>query len=281
MGGLCDSIFRGKLDADKIVENINKLFQGMVIRKLKIDEIKEKVRSQVVSGNITDVNGLKKLLEDEILNSEYTKTCKELVIEAMDDAEKNYNDKTLPLLSLLFLSDSNKDNFLSAFKAVNLAKRGQSVGNDIKNVVNAGKQGGIFAGIASGIGAIKNVSGAVQQAANPNIVRKGELKTLMSYYINFLTLLPVNLLAKHNEGIPMKGYFIKVLNSAFNKDVQTRFVEDTLFTQYKNQEEINVDDFFANHYLTLKEDNNLRKGLVSNYISNLTPAEIIKIVSGN
>lgn len=281
MGSLCDSIFRGKLDADKIVENINKLFQGMIIRKLNIDQIKENVRSRVVSGQITDVQGLEKLLREEILNSEYTKTCQELVGEAMQDAQRNYNDQTLPLLSLLFLSDSNKDNFLNAFKAVNLAKRGQSVGNDIKNVVNAGKQGGIFAGIASGIGAIKNVTGAVHQAANPNMVRRDELKTLMSYYINFLTLLPVNLLAKHNEGLPMKGYFVKVLNDAFNKDVQTRFVENTLFVNYNNQEEINVDDFFNNHYLTLKNDNGLRRGLVASYIENLSPQDIIKIVSGN
>ena len=103
MGSLCDSIFRGKLDADKIVENINKLFQGMIIRKLNIDQIKENVRSRVVSGQITDVQGLEKLLREEILNSEYTKTCQELVGEAMQDAQRNYNDQTLPLLCLLFL----------------------------------------------------------------------------------------------------------------------------------------------------------------------------------
>ena len=125
MGGLCDSIFRGKLDADQIVANINKLFQGMVIRRFSIDQIKEKVRSRLASGQITDLNGLKQLLDEEIINSEYTKTCQELVSEAMKDAQANYNDQTLPLLSLLFLSDSSQDNFLSAFKAVSLAKKGK------------------------------------------------------------------------------------------------------------------------------------------------------------
>ena len=281
MGGLCDSIFRGKLDADQIVANINKLFQGMLIRKLSIDQIKEKISSRVASGQITDLNGLKQFLDEEIINSEYTKTCQELVGEAMQDAQTNYNDQTLPLLSLLFLSDSNKDNFLSAFKAVSLAKKGQSAANNIQNVVSAGKQGGIFAGIASGMNAIKSVASAAHQAANPNLIRRDELKTLMRYYINFLTLLPVNLLAKHGEGIPMKGYFAKVLNEAFNKDVQNRFVEDTLFVNYNNQEEINVEEFFGSHYLTLKNDNDLRKGLVNNYISNLSPAQIVQIVSGN
>ena len=281
MGILCDSLTRGRLNADQIVENINKFFQGMLIRQIGVDQITEKVRSRVASGQVADIEGWKTFINDEIYNSEYGKTSRELVGEAMQDAKANYNDQTLPLLALLFLTNSDRDNFLSAFKAVNLAKRGQSAGNDIRNVVNAGKQGGILAGIASGLGAIKNVQGAVHQAANPSLVRREDLKNLMSYYINFLTLLPVNLLAKHNEGIPMKGYFTKVLNNAFNKNVQNNYVEQTLFSNYNNQEEINVEQFFGDHYLTLKNDNGLRKGLVTNYINGLSPTDIIQIISGN
>ena len=281
MGILCDSLTRGRLNADQIVENINKFFQGMLIRQIGVDEIKEKIRTRVASGQVADIEGWKTFINDEIYNSEYGKTSRELVGEAMQDAKANYNDQTLPLLALLFLTNSDRDNFLNAFKAVNLAKRGQSAGNDIRNVVNAGRQGGILAGIATGLGAIKNVQGAVHQAANPSLVRREDLKNLMSYYVNFLTLLPVNILAKHNEGIPMKGYFIKVLNNAFNKNVQNNYVEQTLFSNYNNQEEINVEQFFGDHYLTLKNDNGLRKGLVTNYINSLSPTDIIKIISGN
>ena len=281
MGILCDSLTRGRLNADQIVENINKFFQGMLIRQIGVDEIKEKIRTRVASGQVADIEGWKTFINDEIYNSEYGKTSRELVGEAMQDAKANYNDQTLPLLSLLFLTNSDKDTFLSAFKAVNLAKRGQTAGNDIRNVVNAGKQGGILAGIASGLGAIRNVQGAVHQAANPSIIRREDLRNLMSYYVNFLTLLPVNILAKHNEGIPMKGYFTKVLNNAFNKNVQNNYVEQTLFANYNNQEEINVDQFFGDHYLNLKNDNGLRKGLVTNYISGLSPTDIYKIISGN
>ena len=103
----------------------------------------------------------------------------------------------------------------------------------------------------------------------------------MCVYVNFLTLLPVNLLAKYGEGVKMKGYFVTVLNNAFNKNVQTRFVEDTLFQNYNGQEEINVDNFFGDHYLTLKNDDGLRKGLVTSYISNLSPADIIKLMAGD
>lgn len=281
MGMLCDSITRGRLNSDQIVENINKLFQGMLIRQFGVDQIKEKVRSRIASGQVADIEGWKTFINDEIYNSEYGQTSRALVSEAMQDAKANYNDQTLPLLSLLLLANSDKQNFISAFKAVNLAKRGQDVGSNIQNVVNAGRQGGLLAGLASGFGAIQNVTGAMHQAANPSLIRRDDLKNLMSYHVNFLTLLPVNLLAKHNEGIPMKGYFITVLNNAFNKNVQTRFVEDTLFANYNNQEEINVDQFFEDHYLNLKNDNGLRKGLVDNYINNLSPTDIIKLISGD
>ena len=281
MGMLCESLTRGRLDADQIVENINKLFRGMLIRQFGVDQITEKVRSRVVSGQVADIEGWKNFLNDEIYNSEYGQTSRALVQDAMQDAKANYNDQTLPLLSLLFLANSDRDNFLSAFKAVNLAKRAQSAGNDIRNVINAGQQGGILGGLAAGFGAMKNITGAAHQAANPSMVRREDLKNLMSYYVNFLTLLPVNLLAKYGEGVKMKGYFVTVLNNAFNKNVQSRFVEDTLFQNYNGQEEINVDNFFGDHYLTLKNDDGLRKGLVTSYISNLSPADIIKLMAGD
>jgi hypothetical protein len=280
MGVLCETVTRGRLNSDQIVENINKLFQGMLIRQFGVDQIKEKVKSRISSGQVTDIEGWKTFLNDEIYNSEYGQTSRALVNEAMQDARTNYNDQTLPLLSLLFLANSDQNNFVNAFRAVNLAKRGQSVGVDIQNVLNTGKQGGILAGITSGLGMINNVTGVMHQAVNPNLIRREDLKNLMSYHVNFLTLLPVNLLAQHNEGLPMKNYYIPVLNKAFNKNVQDRFVEDSLFAKYNNQEEIDVQQFFGDNYSTLKNDNMLRKGLVDNYINNLTPNDIIKILSG-
>jgi len=280
MGVLCESITRGRLNADQIVENINKLFQGMLIRQFGIDQISEKVKARVASGQAADIEGWKNFLKDEIYNTEYGQTSRALVNDAMQDAKANYNDQTLPLLSLLFLSNSDKDTFVNAFKAVNLARRAQSTGNDIKNVVNAGMQGGLLAGIASGLNVIKNVTGTVHQAVNPSLIRKDDLRNLLSYHVNFLTLLPVNILAKHNEGIPMKGYFTTVLNNAFNKNVQNTFVDSNLFSNYNNQDEINVEQFFGDHYQTLKDDNGLRKGLVNNYINNLSPTDVIKIISG-
>jgi hypothetical protein len=286
MGIICDSISRYKLDADQILANLNKLFQGMLIRSSGVDQIKERVVARIKSKDVADIEGWKNFVNEEIYNSEFGQTTKALVTNAMQDAKANYNDQTLPLLSLLFLANSDQSTFLNAFKAVNLAQRAGQTGANIQNVYNmipgnlSGLTGqGIF-GIASGVkNIINNVGGVVHQAQNPNLVRINDLKNLVSYYINFLTLLPVNLLGKFGEGSPMKGYFITVLNNAFNKGVQDTFVNNTLFTGYEGKEEVNVEEFFNQNYNTLRNDNQIRKDFVTSYINNLTPTDIIKLMA--
>ena len=286
MGIICDSISRYKLDADQILANLNQLFQGMLIRSSGVDQIKERVVSRIKSKDVADIEGWKNFVNEEIYNSEFGQTTKALVTNAMHDAKTNYNDQTLPLLCLLFLANSDQSTFLNAFKAVNLAQRAGQTGANIQNVYNmipgnfSGLTGQGIMGIASGVkNIINNVGGVVHQAQNPNLVRINDLKNLVSYYINFLTLLPVNLLGKFGEGSPMKGYFITVLNNAFNKGVQDTFVNNTLFMGYEGKEEVNVEEFFNQNYNTLRNDNQIRKDFVTSYINNLTPTDVIKLMA--
>ena len=283
--GICDALTRVRLDPDQILANINRLFQNMLIRTSDIDQIKEKVRARIQTKQVTDIEGWKTFIDEEITNSEFAQTSKALVTASMQDAKANYNDQTLPLLCLLFLANSNQSTFLNAFKAVNLAQRAKDTTTDIKNVANiipnnfSGFTGKGLLDIASGVkNVIQNVGGVIHQTVNPNMIRLNDLKNLMSYYINFLTLLPVNLLNQYGEGIPMKGYFITVLNNAFNKEVQTNFVQDKLFNGYGNSEEVNVEEFFNQHYDTLRNDNQLRKDFVTNYINNLSPTDILRLM---
>ena len=127
--------------------------------------------------------------------------------------------------------------------------------------------------------AMNNFGGAFHQAQNPDMIQTSDLKNLMSYYINFLTLLPVNLLSQFGEGVPMKSYFVTVLNNAFNKNVQSNFVNSKLFSGYEGRNEISVDEFFDRNYIILKNDNQLRKDFVSNYVNSLKPTDIIKLMA--
>lgn len=277
----CNPAKLSRLNVDQILTNINRLFTGMLIRGTDIEQIKGKIISRIQSGQIADIEGWKNFINGEIYNSEFSKTTQALVSSAMQDAKTNYNDQTLPLLCLLFLSNSDQTNFLTAFKAINLARRASQAGSNFQNLANM--RPGNFSGfqnLASGFNnAISNVGGALHQAQNPNMIRISDLKNLMSYYVNFLTLLPVNLLSQFGEGSQMRGYFVTVLNNAFNKSVQSTFVNSKLFLGYEGRNEINVDEFFEKNFNVLKDDNQLRKDFVTNYVNSLSPADVIKLLA--
>ena len=286
MGFLCDKISRITIDPDEVLANINKFFQGMLIRTLGIDQIKEQVLARISSRQAFDIEGWKNFIIQEIYNSEFGQTTRAVVAAAMQDAQTNYNDQTLPLLSLLFLANSDQNMFITAFKAINLAKRAAEVGSNINNVANMipnnfnNMTGLGFMNLASGVtNAFNNIGGAYHQAQNPNLIRANDLRNLMCYHLNFLTLLPVNLLAQFGEGGLMKRYFITVLNNAFNKTVQNRFVTNRLFIGFEGRDEIDVNEFFNRNYNLIKNDNQLRKDLVTTYINNLSPTDMFQLVT--
>ena len=274
MGGFCESVNRNRLNADQIVENINKLFKGMLIRLYDIQEIQEKVCSLIQLSQVIDIENLKTFLIDKIYNREYGLTCLCLVDEAILEVRTNYYDYTLPLLSLLFLANSDRDNFINAFKNVNLAKINKNVGNDINNVTNTVQQNTF----PDGLRINNNDSGVVHQETNSNLIEKEELRNMINYYVNFVTLLPAKLIGKYNEGIKMKDNYFTILKDAFNENIQNRFIEETLFRNFNNEKKINLEDFLFENYLILKDDNGIRKGLVNNYINNLSPSEIDRII---
>lgn len=104
------------------------------------------------------------------------------------------------------------------------------------------------------------------------------MENLISYYINFITLLPVNILSKYKEGVSTKNYFNDVLNNAFTKEVQKNFLKNKILKKYEGKEEIKIEEFFNDHYYTLKDDNQLRKDFVSNYINSLSSSEVRKLI---
>lgn len=267
------------LSSDKVLENIEKFFKGLIIRMLNVDKLQEKIKELIFSGKVTDIDEWKKFLEEEILNSEFVKASKEIVSIAMDNAKETYGDQTLPFLALLFLADSSKDTFNTAFKALNLARHAQEAVAETKDVVNQVKSGDLFSGgliqgIKVGVQSIQKVAEVGKQAVNPSIIKKTDIKNLSAYFTNFITLLPVEILAKSGEGIRMPDYIVTILKSAFDKTVQENFVEKKIFSKYNDKEEINVDDFFNDNYEILKDDSGIRKGMVDTYLDEKTPTFI-------
>ena len=272
-----NSCLETQLSADEITKNINKFFMKLLIRGLKLDEIKEKVIQLVFSNKVLDLEAWEKLLKETILDSEAVKTSNKVVKMALSQAKEEYNDPTLPFISLYLLSNSNLDIFVEAFKYVNLVKNGVDTVKDVKDMIETVKksENKILTGIIAGIQTVVKGAQVVQQTMDPNQIKKEDLKSLMSYYINFITFLPVDIIDEFGEFGPVVSNITKILNTSFDKNFRDDFVENILFVKYNNGETINVKDFFTDNYSLLKDDRGIRIRMVQSYIKTLNPLDSI------
>ena len=274
---LCDSLqacLDSTLSAEDITKNINKFFMNLLIRTLNLDEIKEKVVKLLFSSKALDLDEWEKLLKENIIDNEAVQTSNKVVKTALDDAKAQYGDSTLPFISLYLLSNSNLDTFIEAFKYINLAKNGVDTVKDVKDMVETiQNSSSIFSGIVTGIKTAVKANQVIKQAFDPNQIKKEDLKRLTSYYLNFITVLPVNIIDEFGEFGPVYENITRILNTAFDKQFRDEFVENTLFSNYKDSETINVKDFFTDNYETLKNDRKIRINMVQAYIKTLNPLD--------
>ena len=280
LDGFCagmNSCLETTLSADEITKNINRFFMKLLIRGLKLDEIKEKVIQLVFSNKVLDLEAWEKLLKETILDSEAVKTSNKVVKIALSQAKEEYDDPTLPFISLYLLSNSNLDIFIEAFKYVNLVKNGIDTVQDVKDMVETVKksENKILTGIFAGIQTVVKGAQVAQQAIDPNMIKKAELKNLMSYYVNFITFLAVDIIDEFGEFGPVVSNITKILNTSFDKNFRDDFVENILFNKYKDGETINVKDFFNDNYSLLKDDRGIRIRMVQSYIKTLNPLDAL------
>ena len=264
------------LSAEDITKNINRFFMSLLIRALNIDEIKERVVKLLFSGKALDLDEWEKLLKETILDNEAVQTSNKVVKIALADAKDQYDDSTLPFFSLYLLSNSNLNTFIEAFKYINLAKNGVDTVGEVKDMVETiQNSNSILTGIVAGIKTAVKGAQVVKQAFDPNQIKKVDLKNLTSYYLNFITLLPVSIIDEFGEFGPVYSNITKILNSSFNKTFRDEFVENYIFTKYQEGETINVKDFFTDNYEILKDDRAIRIRMVQSYIKTLNPLDSI------
>ena len=259
--------------ADEIIENINSFYEGMKVRQMDILDMEDQILSILSSDESIDKEIITNFLKDKIYNEEFKKTSMDLVNKAIEDAENNYNlsytkYKTsrksvkqkqvkdlidyqgimLPIFSILILSNSNENAFIGIFKNIYEKKKIRNIHKD-NNM-------GYF---AKGIGLLieKNKSQSIE---------KKELEQFLMYYLNFLTLLPMNSLASNNEGIPMKSEHIQIMNAISEQKYLQKFIFSEFLKDYGDK--IKIEDFFIKNYLTLKNDNELRKKFIVGCVKN-------------
>lgn len=264
------------LSADDITETINAFFKDLIIRSLNLADIKDKIVDLLFSSKVLDLEAWTTLLKEKILNNKAVKTSNKVVQIAIEDAKKLYDDPTLPFISLFLLSTSNLKIFIEAFKYANLLKNSIYTVNGIKETVEAIKDSkSVITGILGGIGIALQTNEVLKQAVDPNQIKREDLVKLTSYYIYFITILPVNIISEFNELEEKYENATKILNTSFDIKFRDKFVENNFFTKFKDDETININDFFNENYEYLKNDKSIRINMVQAYIRTLNPYDVI------
>ena len=88
---------------------------------------------------------------------------------------------------------------MEIYKTVNIAQKGANVASQVNDIKNDLFGGNILGGIKSGINAIKNTANLGEQVVNPNQMPREDLKKFLNFHINFISLLPVDILKTHTE----------------------------------------------------------------------------------
>lgn len=264
---------KAKEYAGEIIKNINSFYEGLKVRQMDINEIHKQLLFILDSEESIDKEAISNFLKDKIYNEEFKNTSKDLVIQAIQFANESdnltfsnieisgksvkkkqvkdlidYRGIMVLIFSILILSLSNQNEFIEIFKNIYIKKK--------KRNIKKNKNMGYF---AKGIGMLLE--------SNESIEKK-ELELFLMYYLNFLTLLPMNSLVSNNEGIPMKSEHIQLMNDMCEKKNLKRIINYNYLKNYG--EHIDIDDFFKKNFLTLKNDNELRKKLFINYIKKIT-----------
>lgn len=264
---------KAKEYAGEIIKNINSFYEGLKVRQMDINEIHKQLLFFLDSEESIDKKTISNFLKDKIYNEEFKNTSKDLVIQAIQFANESdnltfsnieisgksvkkkqvkdlidYRGIMVLIFSILILSLSNQNEFIEIFKNIYIKKK--------KRNIKKNKNMGYF---AKGIGMLLE--------SNESIEKK-ELELFLMYYLNFLTLLPMNSLVSNNEGIPMKSEHIQLMNDMCEKKNLKRIINYNYLKNYG--EHIDIDDFFKKNFLTLKNDNELIKKLFINYIKKIT-----------
>ena len=211
--------------ADEIIENINSFYEGMKVRQMDILDMEDQILSILSSDESIDKEIITNFLKDKIYNEVCAKTSMDFINQAIQDAQNNYNlnftrYKTgkslkqkkvkdvidsegimLPIFSILILSNSDQNAFIGIFKNIYDKKK-------IRNIHKDNNMGYFAKGI-----------GALLESSKSQSIEKKELEQFLMYYLNFLTLLPMNSLVRNNEGIPMKNEHIQIMNAISEQNI--------------------------------------------------------------
>jgi hypothetical protein len=207
-------------------ESILDLFwNGILIRNKSLRDIVDLIRTKKKGTSNIDKKKLDLFIEVLLINPDYKEISYKLFNNSLNEARKK-NNEGLFFLSLLFLGKGNETELTKNFLSIAMTQGG------LKNSI------------------------LINLNNSKNLIKKESLYELISFYVNMISLMNVEILSDINDN---KEIFIQELNNKFCLENQKQFIDNKIFENYQNDEDIEIESFIIDKFTILINDTYIRQ----------------------
>ena len=207
-------------------ESILDLFwNGILIRNKSLNDIVDLIRTKKKGTGNIDKKKWDLFIEALLINPDYKEISYKLFNNSLNEARKK-NNEGLFFLSLLFLGKGNETELTKNFLSIAMTQGG------LKNSI------------------------LINLNNSKNLIKKESLYELISFYVNMISLMNVEILSDINDN---KEIFIQELNNKFCLENQKQFIDNKIFENYQNDEDIEIESFIIDKFTILINDTYIRQ----------------------
>ena len=200
-------------------------WNGILIRNKSLNDIVDLIRTKKKGTGNIDKKKLDFFIEALLINPDYKEISYKLFNNSLNEARKK-NNEGLFFLSLLFLGKGNETELTKNFLSIAMTQGG------LKNSI------------------------LINLNNSKNLIKKESLYELISFYVNMISLMNVEILSDINDN---KEIFIQELNNKFCLENQKQFIDNKIFENYQNDEDIEIESFIIDKFTILINDTYIRQ----------------------
>ena len=200
-------------------------WNGILIRNKSLNDIVDLIRTKKKGTGNIDKKKLDLFIEALLIHPDYKEISYKLFNNSLNEARKK-NNEGLFFLSLLFLGKGNETELTKNFLSIAMTQGG------LKNSI------------------------VINLNNSKNLIKKESLYELISFYVNMISLMNVEILSDINDN---KEIFIQELNNKFCLENQKQFIDNKIFENYQNDEDIEIESFIIDKYTILINDTYIRQ----------------------
>ena len=200
-------------------------WNGILIRNKSLNDIVDLIRTKKKGTSNIDKKKLDLFIEALLINPDYKEISYKLFNNSLNEARKK-NNEGLFFLSLLFLGKGNETELTKNFLSIAMTQGG------LKNSI------------------------LINLNNSKNLIKKESLYELISFYVNMISLMNVEILSDINDN---KEIFIQELNNKFCLENQKQFIDNKIFENYQNDEDIEIESFIIDKFTILINDTYIRQ----------------------